>query len=960
MQKRFTLLTVCGILASLIVLSVAGIVAQDVGTSESATTSSSSNLLVNGGFESDANADSVPDGFKFMRQDVRLSTDARSGSKSIMFEDNTTTGKSPFIESEEFIPVDTSKTYELSGYAKSSSGQQMSYLGLVFFGADKKPVYFYNSTGGMVSYYNYPAIVSNKLTTAWKLYSGNITGESNTLNQHVFPVGAKFAKVRAFGVYRTDLNYSQPGKVWMDDLQLVQVTNVPPAPNPSNNSNSSGGGNKNYSAGELISITTSTSASVSVGSVSHTISLVTTSSSTMATIKVDGVSMEAWEGYNYTFSGGFFLEIRNVVHPAYAGDTRKVELVVNSVIIRDACGDLSDSVKTSLGYLRGREDNRTAVIVSEGGNRSEKRYIVIGGRANKLLEVTNLQIDTATTGTVTFEDYISGDSQTVTLANSSGVYTKWVNFFGGQGFTVKVVPGTVGVTDKVSISWYPDNVIDTYNCVVPPIPSTCSDLINRVANPKSYERGVDKYTLWYNGSYKDSQYTKNSGVQDYTEYYAGWYMYSNTNNYITENVRVFDNSMFNASEIFESYGKETNCNIQKVYDSSGKVQSVGVCGWNYDQEVQYQYKSASRNIFWYDGNVFVTVSFSQGSWMSNEELQKVFAKKTDELISSLKNNNFESELFSLYDLSSIFSQELSDNLILCGSQVAQTTDSSGKECALQWSCKTEPVICPEYGYQTRVCEEFGCDTREVREERLYCSPGICSGCYVPRLFGSKTDNVCVPYGIRLESTAGDSDKVPEMVDLYSDGRVEANISIISNQKAYMYFANPRLNKVYFDEVVYVGGTYRLIIDDERDQEDVTFSVDKIVPGTNGEKGYLVITVMQSFNAYCDIDGDIKAQKEKQYNGEWASCQNNYECSSNFCSAGQCIEVQDMIKEASALKTFFVRVACRLTNPFDNTGYSRCLAENIGGKPIPSMSPPVDLSAQSNENSATNLELMLAK
>ena len=176
----------------------------------------------------------------------------------------------------------------------------------------------------------------------------------------------------------------------------------------------------------------------------------------------------------------------------------------------------------------------------------------------------------------------------------------------------------------------------------------------------------------------------------------------------------------------------------------------------------------------------------------------------------------------------------------------------------------------------------------------------------------------------------------------------------------MYFANPRLNKVYFDEVVYVGGTYRLIIDDERDQEDVTFSVDKIVPGTNGEKGYLVITVMQSFNAYCDIDGDIKAQKEKQYNGEWASCQNNYECSSNFCSAGQCIEVQDMIKEASALKTFFVRVACRLTNPFDNTGYSRCLAENVGGKEIPSMSPPVDLSAQSNENSATNLELMLAK
>ena len=47
-------------------------------------------------------------------------------------------------------------------------------------------------------------------------------------------------------------------------------------------------------------------------------------------------------------------------------------------------------------------------------------------------------------------------------------------------------------------------------------------------------------------------------------------------------------------------------------------------------------------------------------------------------------------------------------------------------CNSCWSCKTEPVICPPHGRQTRVCEDNCCDESPDRLEELYCSPGICS------------------------------------------------------------------------------------------------------------------------------------------------------------------------------------------------------------------------------------------
>lgn len=42
--------------------------------------------------------------------------------------------------------------------------------------------------------------------------------------------------------------------------------------------------------------------------------------------------------------------------------------------------------------------------------------------------------------------------------------------------------------------------------------------------------------------------------------------------------------------------------------------------------------------------------------------------------------------------------------------------------------------------------------------------------------------------------------------------------------------------------------------------------------------------------YCDLDGELKHQK-----GEDVSCQNNYECESNTCQSGACVDLQEQLK-----------------------------------------------------------------
>lgn len=80
--------------------------------------------------------------------------------------------------------------------------------------------------------------------------------------------------------------------------------------------------------------------------------------------------------------------------------------------------------------------------------------IINQGGAGTILEVTDLIIESATSGKVSFQDVITGESQTITLTfnSATGYYEKsGVNFYGGTGYNLRMNPsGTI-----VSITWGP-------------------------------------------------------------------------------------------------------------------------------------------------------------------------------------------------------------------------------------------------------------------------------------------------------------------------------------------------------------------------------------------------------------------------------------------------------------------------------------------------------------------------
>ena len=77
---------------------------------------------------------------------------------------------------------------------------------------------------------------------------------------------------------------------------------------------------------------------------------------------------------------------------------------------------------------------------------------------------------------------------------------------------------------------------------------------------------------------------------------------------------------------------------------------------------------------------------------------------------------------------------------------------------------------------------------------------------------------------------------------------------------------------------------------------------------------------KEFSNYCDIDGRIKEQK-----GDSAKCSNNYECFSNECKSGQCVNTYvEVVAQAGLLQ----RIWCAITTLFGtDEDYRQCL---VGG------------------------------
>ncbi|MEK6885972.1 MAG: hypothetical protein AABX17_03335 [Nanoarchaeota archaeon] len=319
-----------------------------------------------------------------------------------------------------------------------------------------------------------------------------------------------------------------------------------------------------YGAGETVKLTGGETKTVTIASKEHVIELTSTSSTTSAKLVVDGVAKTVTKGSSYAYAGDLNVYVKDITHPAFAGDVRDAELIVgaNTLLLQTsqtvkvgadqtstagtkatvtASGDTLSSFTVSVAMKKSQLDQisigdsftdpvfgglkvqlvsanpsltdsaRTKVVVSTDNNQyayvtftsaragekgeqkltyavdndtnsatiqpflahqtlsSNKGYIhvlegesakindwiiVNQGDAGTILNVDDISFDTATSGTVTFSDAITGESQKVTLVNGTTDrgYTKTgVNFFGGNGYTIVANDGAA--TPTVNITW---------------------------------------------------------------------------------------------------------------------------------------------------------------------------------------------------------------------------------------------------------------------------------------------------------------------------------------------------------------------------------------------------------------------------------------------------------------------------------------------------------------------------
>ncbi|PIN80569.1 hypothetical protein COV16_00600 [Candidatus Woesearchaeota archaeon CG10_big_fil_rev_8_21_14_0_10_34_8] len=85
-----------------------------------------------------------------------------------------------------------------------------------------------------------------------------------------------------------------------------------------------------YGSGDTATIAGGESKTVTVAGKEHVVELITTSSTTQAKIAVDGVSKTVTKGSKYAFAGDVVIYVKDVTHPAYAGDIRNAELIIGA------------------------------------------------------------------------------------------------------------------------------------------------------------------------------------------------------------------------------------------------------------------------------------------------------------------------------------------------------------------------------------------------------------------------------------------------------------------------------------------------------------------------------------------------------------------------------------------------------------------------------------------------------
>jgi len=469
----------------------------------------------------------------------------------------------------------------------------------------------------------------------------------------------------------------------------------------------------------------------------------------------------------------------------------------------------------------------------------------------------------------------------------------------------------------------------------------CSSLINKLKNHENYVYNGVNFELSWNSSNEITDWFDGKEHKG-TEYYASWYAYDEGYKNIAYSVVVFDEKNIDLNKWLNQKLDYEVCQITS-HGNDEEENYYYICNWNAlteEQSDDYQY--LSRQVYWVKDNVAVQVYVSSGKSLTNEEVMQLSQKRMLQLMEDLQDNEAKYVSWESFDFDWILRGQIVDEFSNgCGSDVIQPINTeTNQTCWPSWQCKLEPAICPEYGYQTRTCIDYSCN-QEAKVTQNSCTPGMCSGCLIPRWFDEKgrSDNICMPYGFRFEQQTSWEKKFVEETGterVKESSNNDYKLEVLSSEEALFTLYARGENRTYTLKI-----NEPVLLDVTGWEEDIsalelTATEIKFV-SANSNDNYVLLdvkisgwdNVAESINAYCEVDGQVKQQKMKQPNGAWTTCQNNYECYSNLCSGGECVEINDMIKEVKGFKATGVKILCKLADVFGIEKYDSCLVGYLG-------------------------------
>jgi len=460
---------------------------------------------------------------------------------------------------------------------------------------------------------------------------------------------------------------------------------------------------------------------------------------------------------------------------------------------------------------------------------------------------------------------------------------------------------------------------------IEPYVGTCSDAINSM-NDISKENlgilpsfsGVSYYGLddmayvrqessWVNGKYENAtSYAKWVGLNDNS---------GNDNNYYIK-AYVFENKKISLDSYLESkiWG-----NICSLNNNEGKGQYY-ICKNIYDIANEDSSRNSEKVILWYNNNVLFSIQSNSYSYDKDKGQEDLLT-----FANNLKDNSYSSiNLYLDYR-----DNEMKNSFIkACPSIINKTMNKDNPF----WQCSLEPAVCPSHGYQTERCIDTNNPDSEVKERSISCNPGVCDGCMVPKWADSsswgKTQRKCMPYGARWELTSVNKDESILYEGSENSSDENMNLVILDGNTAKLFYSEN--GKILIDKKLTVGewtsfdtdyGTIEFVV------EDIFYS------SKDGAKSYISIKIknIEKNNVYCSYQGTINTQKERWVGDSITSCQENFECESNTCSSGECVDVKGMIDDIRGFRPTLVKIMCKVSDIFGVQDYDSCVTEKLLAK-----------------------------